>query len=58
MQPLLKRYLETIVHKNKTIDARGVMQVQRIIELELEEIFISLTAPESVNENETIFFVI
>ncbi len=44
MEPILKKYLERVIHDNRTVDSRGVMQVQRIIQLDLDEIYINLTA--------------
>ncbi len=41
--PVLDRYLDKVIQDNKTIDARGVMQVNRMIELSMEDIFIHLT---------------
>ncbi len=41
---VLDRYLEKVIQDNKIIDARGVMQVNRMIELSLEDVFIHLTA--------------
>lgn len=40
---ILDRYLDKVIQDNKTIDARGVMQVNRIIELSMEDVFIHLT---------------
>ena len=45
MEPILKKYLERVIQDDKTVDSRaGVMQVQRIIQLDLDEIYINLTA--------------
>ena len=43
MTPLLQRYLKEVIKTSQSIDARGVMQVQRWIELNLDEIYVSLT---------------
>ena len=43
MSDVLKRYLEKLIHDHRRIDARGVMQVNRMIELTLDEVFIDLT---------------
>jgi HEAT repeat protein len=40
---ILERYLDKVIQDNKTIDARGVMQVNRMIELSMEDVFIHLT---------------
>ena len=40
---VLNRYLEKLIHDHRRIDARGVMQVNRMIELTLDEVFIDLT---------------
>ncbi|MDP2223025.1 HEAT repeat domain-containing protein [Nitrosomonas sp.] len=40
---VLDRYLDKVIQDNKTIDARGVMQVTRMIELSMEDVFIHLT---------------
>ncbi|MXS84209.1 NACHT domain-containing protein, partial [Nitrosomonas oligotropha] len=40
---ILDRYLDKVIQDNKTIDARGVMQVNRMIELSMEDVFIHLT---------------
>ena len=40
---ILDRYLDKVIQDNKTIDARGVMQVTRMIELSMEDVFIHLT---------------
>ncbi|MCP5459597.1 MAG: hypothetical protein H6971_08235, partial [Gammaproteobacteria bacterium] len=44
MEPMLERYLRKIKSDYGTVDARGVMQVRRIVELPLDEVFVSLTA--------------
>ncbi|MDD2775981.1 MAG: HEAT repeat domain-containing protein [Gallionella sp.] len=43
MSDVLNRYLEKLIHEHRRIDARGVMQVSRMIELTLDEVFIELT---------------
>ncbi|MFY9259074.1 MAG: NACHT domain-containing protein [Gallionella sp.] len=43
MSEVLTRYLEKLIHDHRRIDARGVMQVNRMIELTLDEVFIDLT---------------
>ncbi|MDD5057476.1 MAG: HEAT repeat domain-containing protein [Sideroxydans sp.] len=43
MSPVLTRYLDKVIKDNQTIDARGVMQVNRMIELSMDEVFIDLT---------------
>lgn len=43
MQSVLNRYLDKIIKDNRTIDARGVMQVNRMIELTMDEVFINLS---------------
>ncbi|MDD4962577.1 MAG: HEAT repeat domain-containing protein, partial [Gallionella sp.] len=43
MSEVLTRYLEKLIHDHRRIDARGVMQVSRMIELTLDEVFIDLT---------------
>lgn len=43
MSDVLNRYLEKLIHDHRRIDARGVMQVNRMIELTLDEVFIDLT---------------
>jgi HEAT repeat protein len=43
MDAILERYLEKIKKEYRAVDARGVMQVSRIIELPLDEIFVGLT---------------
>ncbi|MBK7493307.1 MAG: HEAT repeat domain-containing protein [Nitrosomonas sp.] len=40
---ILDRYLDKVIQDNKTIDARGVMQVNRMIELSMDDVFINLT---------------
>lgn len=40
---ILDRYLDKVIQDNKTIDARGVMQVNRMIELSMDDVFIHLT---------------
>ena len=40
---ILDRYLDKVIQDNKTIDARGVMQVTRMIELSMDDVFIHLT---------------
>ncbi|MCG7755327.1 MAG: hypothetical protein LZF63_01550 [Nitrosomonas sp.] len=39
---ILDRYQDKVTQDNKTIDARGVMQVNRIIELSLDDILVYL----------------
>ncbi|MBL8500115.1 MAG: hypothetical protein LZF64_05360 [Nitrosomonas sp.] len=39
---ILDRYPDKVTQDNKTIDARGVMQVNRIIELSLDDILVYL----------------
>lgn len=41
--PALRRYLESVRTRCERIDARGVMQVARIIEMKLDDIFVELT---------------
>lgn len=43
MQPVLSRYLDKVIKDNQTIDARGVMQVNRMIELSMDEVYVNLT---------------
>ncbi|HZW25201.1 MAG TPA: HEAT repeat domain-containing protein [Gallionella sp.] len=43
MSPVLQRYLDKVIKDNRTIDARGVMQVNRMIELTMEEVYIHLS---------------
>ncbi|MER0204443.1 MAG: NACHT domain-containing protein [Nitrosomonas sp.] len=40
---VLDRYLDKVIQDNKAIDARGVMQVTRMIELSMDDVFIHLT---------------
>lgn len=40
---VLDRYLDKVIQDNKAIDARGVMQVNRMIELSMDDVFINLT---------------
>ncbi|OQW83451.1 MAG: hypothetical protein BVN30_06010 [Proteobacteria bacterium ST_bin16] len=40
---ILDRYLDKVIQDNKAIDARGVMQVNRMIELSMDDVFIHLT---------------
>ncbi|MER0216191.1 MAG: NACHT domain-containing protein [Nitrosomonas sp.] len=40
---ILARYLDRVIQDNKAIDARGVMQVNRMIELSMDDVFINLT---------------
>ena len=40
---VLSRYLEKVIQENSTIDARGVMQVNRMIALSMDDVFIHLT---------------
>ncbi|MCP4698045.1 MAG: hypothetical protein GY862_14505 [Gammaproteobacteria bacterium] len=44
MHKTLKHYLNELIRDNQNIDARGVMQVHRIVELNLDDIFVELTA--------------
>jgi HEAT repeat protein len=44
METILERCLQKIKSDYGTVDARGVMQVRRIVALPLDEVFISLTA--------------
>ncbi len=43
LEPLLKRYLGKVIQDNRSIDARGVQQVNRMVELSMDDVFISLT---------------
>ena len=43
MSSVLNRYLDKVIKDNRTIDARGVMQVNRMIELTMDEVFINLS---------------
>ncbi|MDO8208411.1 MAG: HEAT repeat domain-containing protein [Gallionella sp.] len=54
MQPVLNRYLDKVIKDNQTIDARGVMQVNRMIELTMDEVFINLSVRMGKNENKPI----
>ncbi len=51
MEKVLEKYLDKIIEQNRIIDARGVMQVSRIVELELDEIYVNLTARIGAREN-------
>lgn len=42
MNSLLSEYLDKIINQSKTVDSRGVMQVNRMIDIELNDIFIEL----------------
>ncbi len=43
MSPVLKQYLESLIQANATIDARGVLQMQQVVELTLDDVFVNLT---------------
>jgi len=44
MTPLLKTYLERIRGEHKKLDARGVMQMHRQVDMALDEIYVTLNA--------------
>ena len=50
---VLDRYLEKVIQENRTIDARGVMQVNRMIALSMDDVFIHLTVRMSRGKNFT-----
>jgi len=54
MQSVLSRYLDRVNKDNRTIDARGVMQVNRMIELTMDEVFIDLSVRMGRNVNKPI----
>lgn len=43
MSPALQLYLQAVIQANATIDARGVLQMQQMVELMLDEVFVHLT---------------
>lgn len=42
MTPVLSQYLHHLIEQFRHLDSRGVMQVARLIELDLEEVFVQL----------------
>lgn len=43
MTPLLKTYLERIRAEHSKLDARGVMQMHRQVDMALDDIYVTLT---------------
>ncbi|MGI0028705.1 MAG: hypothetical protein ACREAQ_03205 [Nitrososphaera sp.] len=52
MEPILRKYLEKMAQTYGIVDSRGVMQVYRIVELPLDEVFVNLTARLSPRRGE------
>lgn len=52
MEPILRKYLEKVAQTYGIVDSRGVMQVYRIVELPLDEVFVNLTARLSPRHGE------
>ena len=50
MDSLLQRYLKKVRDDNISVDARGIMQVNRVVVLKMKEIFIDLTAKITVDK--------